>query len=348
MQAQQGILGTVPSSTPMLELPTGIELTYLAEGAANIVYRINVPGPTISNAQAGYPSQYAYAGKLLRLRKRITSSTPYVEITQNFNSQIRSLFQDDELVCQDLIKLPEGLTASCNEQLKKDEASGRRPKQRHGVYLCTEEPFGLLIMDMTTGPDSGATLWEFKPKWLIQSPSAPSGAKRCRTCALREKRNYEASHRIAKGDREHHTKRSFCPFNLVSNDPRDVLTAVMTIKNAPDAHRVATFMHRNSTLLKLRDRQRQMNAVGLSGIHATSEERAISMTLRDCTMFVKVPHRLDEPFELRLGDLDFKSEDGGKLQYWQDTETKLIEGGWYLGVHKGQEGSECAVQREVN
>ncbi|KAF3483621.1 uncharacterized protein GIQ15_02945 [Arthroderma uncinatum] len=343
MQAQQGILGAVPSSTPMLELPADVKLTYLAEGAANIVYKINCPRPNISNTKAGELSKSAYAGKLLRLRKDITSGTTYAEIARKFNTEIRTLFRDDELVAQDLVKLPKELTASCNEILKREEACGKRPKRRHGVYLCTEEPFGLLIMDMTTAPGSDATLWELKPKWLTQSPSAPPDAKRCRTCALREMRNYEANQKATKEGKDHHTKRSFCPFNLVSNDLMDVLSAIMFLGDTPDAHRVAAFMHHNPTLLRLRDRQRQMDAVGLAGIHATSEERAISMTLRDCTMFVKVPHKPNEPFELRLGDLDFKSEDGGKLQYWQDTETRLIEEGWYLGVHKGQGGSECVV-----
>ncbi|KAM5441170.1 Inositol-pentakisphosphate 2-kinase [Microsporum ferrugineum] len=329
----------------MLELLAGVKLTYLAEGAANIVYRISLPSqPDASDgSHARGLTQGAYAGKLLRLRKKITSGTPYAEITRKFNSQIRSLFRDDELVCQDLIRLPAGLAASCNEKLKDDEAHNRRPRKRCGVYLCTDEPFGLLVRDMTTAPGSGATLWEFKPKWLTQSPSAPANARRCRTCALREKRNLEASQGPAKGGPEHHHKKSFCPFKLASNNLEDVLSAITAISNSPDAQRVATFMHRNPTLLKLRDKQRQMNAVGLPGIHASAEERAISMTLRDCTMFVKVPHKHDEPFELRLGDLDFKSEDGGKLQYWQDIETELIEGGWYLGTHRGQQNSECAV-----
>ncbi|EFR03314.1 hypothetical protein MGYG_06313 [Nannizzia gypsea CBS 118893] len=339
----------------MLELAAGVKLTYLAEGAANIVYSISAaPHPQATPARdtdVSGPSQaqLAYPGKLLRLRKEIASGTPYEEITRSFNSQIRSIFRDDELVSQELIKLPDGLTTACNERLRDDEAHNRRPRKRRGDYLCTDEPFGLLIKDMTGSPGSGATLWELKPKWLIQSPSAPPDARRCRTCALREKRQFVASRGAAtdKKPEQIHPKKSFCPFDLVSNKLEDVLSAVSAINNNPDdVRRVAAFIHRNPTLLKLRDRQSQMNAVGLAGIHASAEERAVSMTLRDCTMFVKVPRKHNEPFELRLGDLDFKSEDGGKLQYWQDTETELIEEGWYLGAHRSQgKNTECALGR---
>lgn len=64
------------------------------------------------------------------------------------------------------------------------------------------------------------------------------------------------------------------------------------------------------------------------------------------TGFLQVPQKHNEPLELRLSDLDFKSEDGGKFQYWQDTETELIEEGWYLGVHRSQDNqTECALGR---
>lgn len=289
----------------MLELTAGVKLTYLAEGAANIVYSPSSAPHPFSAAPARAPdvvsgtkpragsgqAQAVYPGKLLRLRKKIASGTPYLEITRSFNSQIRSLFRDEELVSQELVRLPDGLTAACNERLRDDEAQDRRPRKRRGVYLCTDEPFGLLIKDMTASPGSGTTLWEFKPKWLVQSPSAPPDSRRCRTCALREKRQFMTSRGAAmdKKAEQHHVKKSFCPFDLVSNRLEDVMSALSVIIDSPDdARRVADFIYQNPTLLKLRDKQRQMNAVGLAGIHASPEERAISMTLRDCTVFVKV------------------------------------------------------------
>lgn len=285
------------------DLPPGARLVYLAEGGANVVYKIIPPGqhdpdddkmasaiaspgnPTTTTTRGRESNQYNFfAGKLLRLRKLIDSGTPYQETMRNFDSMVRPLFRDDELVDQMLIRLPRGFVAQCNDQLRADEACNRRPKSRHGVYLSSKEPFGLLITDMTPNAKTGACLWEFKPKWLLQSPSAPSDAKRCRTCALREMKNHDA--RIA-GESETH---SFCPLDLVSDNYEDVVRAAQFIKGSHGFTRVARFLHRNSTLLKLQDYQRQMNAVGLPGLHAQSRERAVSMTLRDCTVFVKVKY----------------------------------------------------------
>ncbi|PGH02504.1 hypothetical protein AJ79_07617 [Helicocarpus griseus UAMH5409] len=321
------------------ELPDGTRPFYLAEGGANIVYKYTIPnGFSITGLTKGEGQQQQMGRKLLRLRKRIDSGTPYQETVENFDTYIRPMFRHDELVDQELVSLPKGFITYCNEQLRVDEARSLRPKDRIGVYLSTKEPFGLLITDMTPAPGSDACLWEFKPKWLLQSPSAPANAKRCRTCALREMKNYDAR---KAGEPE---KQSFCPLDLVSDKFDDVLRATRFMRGGHGRARVAGFLHRNSTLLKLQTCQRQMNAVGLPGLHAHYRDRAISMTLRDCTMFVRVPRDEHEPLEVRLGDLDFKSGIGGKLQYWRETENRLIEEGWYSGDRKDQEFSECSLQ----
>lgn len=61
-------------------------------------------------------------------------------------------------------------------------------------------------------------------------------------------------------------------------------------------------------------------------------------------MTQQVPYSEHEPLEIRLGDLDFKSGVGGKLQYWRGVERRLIEEGWYNGHHHDQEPSECSLQ----
>ncbi|OJD28069.1 hypothetical protein ACJ73_00525 [Blastomyces percursus] len=320
------------------EIPPGTQPSYLAEGGANIVYKFTVPNNHAPAATTNGHGQQQNSRKLLRLRKQIDSGTPYPDTMNNFDSYIRPMFDDHELVDQELVRLPKGFIGYCNEQLRVDEARNLRPKGRFGVYLSVKEPFGLMITDMTPAPGSGECLWEFKPKWLIQSPSAPPDAKRCRTCALREMKNYNA--RKAGGSE----KQSFCPLDLVSDNFEDVLRATRFIRGGHGRERVAAFLHRNSTLLKLQECQRQMNAVGLPGLRAHIRERAISMTLRDCTMFVRVPHDEHEPLEARLGDLDFKSGIGGKLQYWRVTESRLIEDGWYRGIHQDQGPSECSLQ----
>lgn len=221
-------------------------------------------------------------GKLLRLRKETAADISYKEIARNFDTIIRPLFKPEELVDQTLIRLPEGLLSSCNSQLQIAELNGTRPKKRHGSYLCLHERFGLLITDMTTTEDPGASLAELKPKWLNQSPSAPTTAHRCRTCALREMKNRESQ---PLGLKE---QRSFCPLDLVSEQYENVLRATGFIKGCTDRSRLAHILYRNPTLQRLQSLQKTERDVGLQGPAAQSREMSLAMTLRDCTMFIKV------------------------------------------------------------
>lgn len=279
----------------LLELPPGVQLVYLAEGGANVIYRfVSAPAKSLTKdlRKLLSPLQIEslehhtlpafFRGKLLRLRKETAADLSYKDIVQNFNNIVRPLFKPEELVDQTLIRLPDGLIQRCNEQLHIDELNGKRPKKRHGGYLSLNEPFGLLITDMTTADDPSATLAELKPKWLIQSPSAPANAQRCRTCALREMKNHEAR-RMGQNE-----QRSFCPLDLVSDHPDNVLRATKFIKGCNDQHRLAKILHRNPTLQKLQSHQKSRNEVGLLGPPALSQDMSLDMTLRDCTMYIKV------------------------------------------------------------
>ncbi|CAI7677238.1 unnamed protein product [Penicillium pancosmium] len=348
----------------LLQLPPGVQLVYLAEGGANVIYRF-VPSTShlavkkddskkllSSSHDGGGVSTLTtippiFRGKLLRLRKQTASNISYKEIAANFNAKIRPLFHADELVDQTLIRLPDDLIPHCNQLLRAEERNGgSRPAKRHGGYLALNEPFGLLITDMTVfnDADPGATLAEFKPKWLLQSPSAPIGAERCRTCALREMKNRDAR---GLGVKE---SRSFCPLDLVSDRFEDVLRATGFVKgcvgNDRDRVRLAGILFRNPTLRNLQSRQKTFREVGLLGPVEGSREDSLDMTLRDCTMFIKIPRNESAPVEIRLGDLDLKTGAGGKAQYWRDLEHKLIDGGWYCssGSDSSQKPSECALR----
>jgi inositol-pentakisphosphate 2-kinase len=276
------------------ELPVGIQLLYLAEGGANVIYRFVSSAPAKSAlavkrslSTAGIETCSSVPprlrGKLLRLRKETAADIPYQETVRNFDNIIRPLFKPEELVDQTLIRLPEGLIQRCNEQLRLAEINGLRPSKRHGGYLSVKEPFGLLITDMTTADDPGASMAELKPKWLTQSPSAPSTARRCRTCALREMKN----HNVRTLQQTDH-QRSFCPLDLVSERFENVLRATASIKGCGDRAQLARILYRNPTLLKLQSHQKAMKNVGLHGPPAQSREMSVAMTLRDCTMFIKV------------------------------------------------------------
>lgn len=269
----------------LLELPAGIQLVYLAEGRANVIYRfVSTPAISIpvngSGHSSGLPVQLR--GKLLRLRKETPSGIAYQEIARNFDKVIRPLFKPEELVDQVLVWLPKGLVQQCNEQLRAAEQSGRRPRKRHGVYLSVNEPLGMLVTDMTTFDDPGSSLAELKPKWLLQSPSAPPNSRRCRTCALRDMKNQEARETGAK------EQRSFCPLDLVSDRFENVLRATQFITGCKDQKRLAQVLYRNNVLLKLQTHQAAMDDVGLNGPPVQSREKSIAMILRDCTMFIKV------------------------------------------------------------
>lgn len=333
----------------LLELPIGAQLVYLAEGGANVIYRIVSTKSAIASKKelpiavngvvteaCSVPSEFK--GKLLRLRKDTKSGIPYQEIARNFDKNIRPLFKPEELVDQELVCLPRGLVQHCNDQLRAAELSGKRPKRRQGMYLSTTEPFGLLITDMTTFSDPGTVLAELKPKWLLQSPSAPTAARRCRTCALRDMKNHEA--RRTRGNYE----RSFCPLDLISEKFENVLRATRSIKGCKDPKRLAKVLYWNGTMQKLLAHQRAHQDVGLHGPLAQSRDKSLAMTLRDCTMFIKMPRDETGTVEIRLGDLDLKTGAGGKAQYWLDLEKQLISEGWYLGSKSSSHPSDCVLQ----
>ena len=83
--------------------------------------------------------------------------------------------------------------------------------------------------------------------------------------------------------------------------------------------------------------------LGLAGGEVIPDDFLVAMTLRDCTLFVKVPADGDGEIEARLGDLDVKMAGEGKLNYWKGIERSLINGGWYVGMDGGMTG--CRLER---
>jgi inositol-pentakisphosphate 2-kinase len=313
---------------------SSVGLTYLAEGAAHIVYRISLPG----TAAETHPH---LVGKLFRFRKSIPSAVPCAQTVANFQNRIAPLFPENSLVDLKLHQLPDqyAITTKLNAALEQREAKGSRPAPRREVYLApsAEEPNHILVTDMSP-KTTDERLAEFKPKWLVQSSSAPSGARRCRTCALREMRT-EDERRT--GNR--HTGRGhadFCPLDLLSDDD-DVLEEVVRLTSLTDAFPrsfVACYKEQLQPLLRrLRDLQADHNNVSLENFE--SDERhdfSVPMALRDCSVFVK--SRIGEMGfqEVRLADLDLKTSEGGKLARWAGMERRLIEGGWYTGTEDAE------------
>lgn len=289
-----------------LDLPKDAQLQYLAEGGANVVYRITLPLSEVPPSEIEYygdstppPSeiedslqfQQRLCGNLLRLRKDVQFGLPYRDTANNFNTLIRHLFRPEDLVDQVLVRIPPAVIQRCNEQLRLSEKLGKRPSARHGVFLATNEPFGMLITDMTNFADPTATVAELKPKWLVPSPSAPLGAKRCRTCALRDMKNADSSCKTvitAPPSSLLEPRVTFCPLDLISDKIEDVQRAMRIFKGRSDQIRIARALYHHPTLKKLVSLQLSHNEVGLHGPTAHSREMSLSMTLRDCTVYVKV------------------------------------------------------------
>ncbi|KAL8954884.1 MAG: hypothetical protein Q9183_006885, partial [Haloplaca sp. 2 TL-2023] len=184
----------------------------------------------------------------------------------------------------------------CNRLLRKDENRReddplRRPIKRRGVYLAEDEPYATLVTDMRF--DKQHVTSEFKPKWLLQSPSAPAGSKRCRTCALRAMRNAKDHDPSDPLDFSY----DFCPLTLVSED-RDILATAISgtlqkLRGAP-TYRPETirslllpYFHRLPLLRLLGDLQAKKDPKGIFEADPSSLDFKTAMTIRDCTFFLK-------------------------------------------------------------
>lgn len=293
-----------------------VRLAYLAEGAANIVYRIESPEPDPSIGAEPYPESTTYGpltpppteieplyldpaleGQLVRLRKNLSTTVPIAESHAHFENIIRPLFSEENLVQAVLFHPLRELLRECNADLRKMEKDGRRHKKRCGVYLDEDEEHGCLVTDMSWIFDDSFGCFEFKPKWLLQSPSAPAGSRRCRTCALRAMKR-------STGDISN--KASFCPLDLVSMDRVRVANAVPHILG-PDPKkdsnlsseqmntlpsRLADILYKNTLLHRLRELQLDLDPFGVLEADSTSPKFLAAMTLRDCSLFLKVSRPL--------------------------------------------------------
>lgn len=203
---------------------------------------------------------------------------------------------------------------------------------------------------MTIGYPDDLTL-EFKPKWLAQSPSAPPSATRCRNCAR------EAF--------KHHTKPTsrrartiLCPLDfLTCGSSPPALTNILTHLSSHDPslssrtarppaqhNRFIDWLQTNTVLPRLRAAQLANDVRGPLGADAHDPQFQLAMTLRDCTCFVRVPADPSRPVEAKLADLDKKNW-AAKLGYWQATERRLIEGGYYEGRELPRQETDCQLER---
>ncbi|MCJ1223531.1 Inositol-pentakisphosphate 2-kinase [Toensbergia leucococca] len=296
-----------------IDLDPSMTLEYLAEGGANVVYRFSLPPPSPSTSSdlnfdgswdgSGTPppseipplrSDPRLEGKLLRIRKNLPWADPVITSQQRFETIIQPLFPAHNLVEQILVRPPRILIQECNNNLKNMERNGARCHKRHGVYLAEDEIYASLVIDMTTDPSTSLVAVEFKPKWLAQSPSAPSGSRRCRTCALRAMKRHK---RKISHEAIENLGYDFCPLDLVSRDRIRVARVVDCLMGLPGNSATTSVMLRehiidflldSSVLNRLQRLQVDLDPIGVLKTEVKERGFLTAMTLRDCTMYLKV------------------------------------------------------------
>lgn len=205
---------------------TEIIVTYLNEGAANVIWHIKPAGKALLIAsyqihqaeifpdpQNVLPENRPFLEhKLLRLRKGVKAPTytgnniippltPTEQVFEYYDQKMKPLFGQDQLVEQTRVAISPSFIRSCNDVLEVLESDQQRHEKRIGWRLAYDH-VGLLMTSMASTPNTLRRI-EFKPKWLAQSPTAPIASIRCRTCALSAFRS---------------KKRQVCPLRLTRLD----------------------------------------------------------------------------------------------------------------------------------
>lgn len=293
-------------------------LVYLNEGGANFVFRI------VPDESGKLPT--TLQKKLLRVGKNLSHVQPAEEQLQALGTNFATLFPAENLIQHELISLDAGTTAALNIMLAKLD----RPNHRLDDLLPSKAISGMLVTDMT--PEAGEVLLQLKPKWLAQSPNAPRGAKRCRTCAVR-------AHRASKSIRTATDAQQSCPLDLISDHLAQRKAAVNAI-TTDDRIRDYLLLGAQPLLQRLRACQLEFDREGVLKTSSVDSVLLLcrAMTLRDCTLFVK---RSGTKIDARLGDLDLKHPE--KLDRWKKVEEHLISDGWYTNA----EPLEHRVQEKI-
>lgn len=180
---------------------------------------------------------------------------------------------------------------------------------------------------------------EIKPKWLFQSPSAPHAALRCRTCAVRLHRRLR--------DPAYDAADLPCPLLMASDDWEDRSSFVSALlpEHEQSAWYVAalarwfkatpTQSRPKRLIAHLRGVQQALDAKGPLVADALDEDFRLAMTLRDCSIFLRVLRRQGQAPKVvaKIADLD-KKNSAAKSAYWRRTEAELVHGGAYAAAYR--------------
>lgn len=348
------------NSSALEIIPASATCKFVGEGRANLVFTL-----------ADVDNHPNLKGQLLRVPKQNYKAIPYADIQQYWQNRISPLFKPSELVQQRLVKLPNDLAffRRLNQQLRKLDDSGTRRPDFVGHAVSEDVRIGMLVEDMrsdsiraaaaaatsssstassssravlntsSSSSSSAATspatsMYEIKPKWLIQSPRAPRGAEQCRNCAREVWRNMKNK-----------TKNPiFCPLNLVkaADFPRDENVSRDIAADLRRCYRTMTEHEARNLTNWLRSCElfQRLRRIQWDHDHTAQitddEAYSLAMTLRDCSLFVLVPRAANAPpsqVVAKLGDTDMKNF-AVKKEYWMKMEKEFHDSGVYWNTDK--------------
>ncbi|KAF2966842.1 hypothetical protein GQX73_g6688 [Xylaria multiplex] len=290
----------------LVNSPGKVNFEYVAEGRANVVFSVSeLAGSTASKGR--------FEGTLLRVPKATLGVTPcdYKTLQDFHEHQVEGRVGRQHLVPQVLIQISNEIADILHKKRNKTDGSEIRAG------------YAMLIQDMSASP--GYVVLEFKPKWLAQSPIAPSDSKRCRTCAREAFRNNK---KCAKGEA---VAVPLCPLGLVHEDPAVVVDTIRRL--APewtglDRKRLSDAFERTGILKKLRELQTKGDQDRALLDNPSDPDFGLAMTLRDCSCYVRMPTDASVGVEIKLADVDKKNWEE-KQTYWQESHWNLVNNGWY-------------------
>lgn len=330
-----------------IELLHSVPLTlhYLTEGNANVIYSV---APVTSDRNVAAHDHCC----VLRMRKDLPTTRPCIENLTAMRERITPLFgpeHQDILMPKVLYRLTPKTWEQAHgilQQLDADAAEHGQSSRALGkkdIYhpSLDQEPHAILMPNLRHGEH--ALFREFKPKWLRQSPNAPPGARRCRTCAAN-------AFKRAKGGKKGKGDSGFCPLDLLSDD-RTLLQGIL--QNIDPDHGnslelVDSFkQYVQPVLHRLRELQADHNTEGLDDAsNYQHRDYAVAMALRDCSVFMvldKSPRGRLDISRVKLADLDLKISTARNLEKWAKMESDLISSGAY--TDESMPGSACVLER---
>ncbi|KAI1331292.1 inositol-pentakisphosphate 2-kinase [Xylariaceae sp. FL0255] len=291
-----------------------LDYKYVAEGRANAVF-------SIWDVQNPNKHERLLEGTLLRVPKHKPGVTAcdYKTLQEFHQTRVEPRIGSQHLVPQILIEISDSVAKKMNSSREK---LGTRDK---GDGSEVKAGAAMLVQDMRESP--GYSVFEFKPKWLAQSPIAPKDAKRCRTCAREAYRN---SQKQARGKT---IEVPICPLGLLSKNQGIVKITIQRLAPEPkwndkDRSRLLQAFDESGILTKLQQLQQEGDPGDTLLNNPSDEGFGLAMTLRDCSCYVRIPTDTTKDIEIKLADLDKKNW-RAKQDYWREGHENLISGGWY-------------------